>query len=49
MHDLAMLELARCPFPVNPSPALITEAGKRGWGCFKPKGADGIDAAVNGE
>jgi phosphoserine phosphatase len=49
MHDLAMLELARCPFPVNPSPALITEAGKRGWGYFKPKGADGIDAAVNGE
>ncbi len=49
LHDLAMLEMARCPFPVNPSPALIAEAGKRGWGYFKPKGAEGIDAAVNGE
>jgi phosphoserine phosphatase len=49
LHDLAMLEMARCPFPVNPSPALIAEAGKRGWGYFKPKGAEGLDAAVNGE
>ncbi len=49
LHDLAMLEMARCPFAVNPSPALIAEAGKRGWGYFKPKGAEGLDAAVNGE
>jgi phosphoserine phosphatase len=49
LHDLAMLELARCPFPVNPSPALIIEAGKRGWGYFRPSTADSIDAAVNGE
>jgi phosphoserine phosphatase len=49
MHDLAMLEMARCAFPVNPSPALIAEAGKRGWGYFTPKGAEGLDAAVNGE
>ncbi len=49
LHDLAMLEMARCPFPVNPSPALIAEAGKRGWGYFKPKGSEGLDAAVNGE
>ena len=49
LHDLAMLELARSPFPVNPSPALIIEAGKRGWGYFKPKGAEGLDATVNGE
>ncbi len=49
LHDLAMLEMARCPFPVNPTPALVAEAGKRGWGYFKPKGADGLDAPVNGE
>jgi phosphoserine phosphatase len=49
LHDLAMLELARCPFPVNPSPALVAEAGKRGWGYFKPQGADRLDAAVSGE
>ncbi len=49
IHDLAMLEMARCPFPVNPSPALMAEAGKRGWGYFKPEGADGLHAAVNGD
>jgi phosphoserine phosphatase len=49
MHDLAMLEMARCAFPVNPTPALIAEAGKRGWGYFKPRGAEGVEAAVNGE
>jgi phosphoserine phosphatase len=49
LHDLAMLEMARCPFPVNPSPALITEAAKRGWGYFRPQGAENLDATVNGE
>ncbi len=49
IHDLAMLEMARCPFPVNPSPALLAEAAKRGWGCFKPQGAEGVEAAVGGE
>jgi phosphoserine phosphatase len=49
LHDLAMLEMARCPFPVNPSPALIAEAGKRGWGYFKPTDAEGLHAHVNGE
>jgi len=49
LHDLAMLEMARCPFPVNPSPALIAEAAKRGWGYFRPQGAENLDAAVNGE
>jgi phosphoserine phosphatase len=49
MHDLAMLEMARCPFPVNPSPALIEEATRRGWGYFRPAGAGGLEAAVSGE
>lgn len=49
VHDLAMLELARHPFPVNPSPALLAEATQRGWGYFVPKTAEGAEAAVNGE
>ncbi len=49
VHDLAMLELARCPFPVNPSPALMTAAAQRGWGYFRPASADEAAAAVEGE
>jgi phosphoserine phosphatase len=40
IHDLAMLKIARNPFPVNPSPALLAAAAKRGWGYFLPKAAD---------
>ncbi|MDR3773044.1 MAG: HAD family hydrolase [Terracidiphilus sp.] len=49
IHDLAMLEIARCAFPVNPSPALLKAAGKHGWGHFRPQAAEGFDAAVAGE
>ena len=49
IHDLAMLEMARCAFPVNPSPSLIDAAGKSGWGYYRPKTAEGINAAVPGE
>jgi phosphoserine phosphatase len=49
IHDLAMLEMARNPFPVTPSPALIEAAAKNGWGYFRPSTAEGIDAAVAGE
>ena len=49
IHDLAMLEIARRPFPVNPSPALFEEAAKRGWGSFTPQAAEGVEAAVGGE
>ena len=49
IHDLAMLEMARCPFPVNPSQALLEAAAKRGWGYFRPKAAEGIEAEVAGE
>jgi phosphoserine phosphatase len=49
VHDLAMLEMARCPFPVNPSPALLAEASKRDWGYFRPASTEGRDGAVGGE
>jgi phosphoserine phosphatase len=49
IHDLAMLELARCAFPVNPSPALIEAAAAKGWGYYRPRTAEGVDATVNGE
>ncbi len=49
IHDLAMLEIARCPFPVNPSPALLQAAARNGWGYFRPQSAEGIAAAVAGE
>lgn len=49
VHDLAMLEMARCPFPVNPSPALLAEAAKRGWGYFQPAAVEGKSTAVGGE
>jgi phosphoserine phosphatase len=44
-----MLKIARHPYPVNPSPALLAAAAKRGWGYFLPKAAEGIEAAVGGE
>jgi phosphoserine phosphatase len=49
IHDLAMLEMARNPFPVNPSPALLTAASERAWGYFIPSDADAVEAAVGGE
>ena len=49
VHDLAMLEMARCAFPVNPSPALIDAAARNGWGYFRPAVAEGDAAAVAGE
>lgn len=49
IHDLAMLELARNPFVINPSPALLEACGKRGWGYFRPATAEGVSASVGGE
>jgi phosphoserine phosphatase len=49
VHDLAMLEIARHPFPVNPSPALQAAAVSRGWGCFQPQAAGGGNTPVGGE
>jgi phosphoserine phosphatase len=42
IHDLAMLEIARRPFPVNPSPALLEAAGKRNWGYFRPQSVENV-------
>ena len=39
VHDLAMLEIARNAFPVNPSPELLEAAAKNGWGYFLPEAA----------
>jgi phosphoserine phosphatase len=36
IHDFAMLEMARRPFPVNPTPALAEAASQRGWAVFYP-------------
>ena len=49
VHDLAMLDMARHAFPVNPSPALLQAAAQRRWGYFRPATADVLQAAVDGE
>jgi phosphoserine phosphatase len=49
IHDLAMLEIARKAFPVNPSPALLQACARNGWGYFRPAAAEGVHAAVAGE
>lgn len=36
IHDLAMLEMAERPFPVNPTPALAEIAGQRAWPVYFP-------------
>jgi phosphoserine phosphatase len=49
IHDLAMLEVGRHAYPVNPSPALLEAAARNGWGYFLPQGAEGTHVAVGGE
>jgi len=49
IHDLAMLKVARNPFPVNPSPALLEAAAQNGWGYFMPQDVEGLHTAVGGE
>ncbi len=49
IHDLAMLEIARNAFPVNPSPALLDAAAKNGWGYFMPRAAKGTEDVAGGE
>ena len=49
IHDLAMLEMAHHPFPVNPSTALLEAAASRGWGYFKPKASEKYVTPVGGE
>ncbi|HEY6490757.1 MAG: haloacid dehalogenase-like hydrolase [Terracidiphilus sp.] len=49
VHDLAMLEIARHAFPVNPSPGLLEAAARHGWGFFRPVAAEGAESSVAGE
>lgn len=49
IHDLAMLEIAKKAFPVNPSPALLEATAKNGWGYFVPAAAEGVHSGVGGE
>jgi phosphoserine phosphatase len=49
IHDLAMLDIAAHAYPVNPSPALLEAAAKRGWGYFRPQAAEDAGTAVGGE
>jgi phosphoserine phosphatase len=49
VHDLAMLEIAKRAFPINPSPALLKAAAQNGWGSFRPFEAEDVNAAVAGE
>ena len=39
IHDLAMLEIAANPFPVNPTAELMEAITARGWGFFQPRPA----------
>ena len=36
VHDLAMLKMARMPFPVNPTAALAEESARLGWPVYYP-------------
>lgn len=49
IHDLAMLDIAKKAFPINPSPALLEACALRGWGHLRPLAAEGVPAAVAGE
>ncbi len=39
VHDLQMLQIARHPYPVNPTPALLAHAENAGWTAFWPRAA----------
>ncbi len=49
VHDLAMLDIALHPYPINPSPALLKAAARSGWGYFMPQGSEDAAANVGGE
>lgn len=48
IHDLAMLQRARHPFPVNPSSGLLTACRKHGWSYLMPALAQPAPHAVLG-
>ncbi len=41
IHDAAMLAIAKRPFPVNATPALLQIAGDKGWPVYYPASAVG--------
>lgn len=49
LHDLAMLEIAAHPFPVNPSPGLLEACANHGWGYFRPREAVESPVPIAGE
>lgn len=49
IHDLAMLDMAKNPYCVNPSPALLAIAAKNGWGYYRPEGVSDTAKPVTGE
>ena len=46
IHDLAMLEIAEHAFAINPSPSLLQEAVRHGWGWLRPAGTESISSDV---
>ena len=36
IHDAAMLAIARCAFPVNPTPELVQHSAREGWPVYFP-------------
>jgi phosphoserine phosphatase len=48
IHDLAMLEIAASPFPINPSAGLLEAAARHGWGYYRPESAQGGMADITG-
>lgn len=49
LHDLAMLEIAAHPFPINPSLGLLEQCAKRGWGYFRPSEVVELPGPIAGE
>jgi phosphoserine phosphatase len=49
IHDLAMLEIAAHAFPINPSPALLEAAARKGWGYFRPQGSEAVASDIAGK
>ncbi len=49
IHDLAMLEIAANPFPVNPTAELLGAIAARGWGYFQPEAMEHPAETVAGK
>ena len=49
IHDLAMMEMARQAFTVNPTPGLLEAAAQRGWGFYRPHASQTVLADTTGK